>query len=397
MPANTRTTVVFLATTLAIGCSDPPGTQLPDTESLDVDDADSVGIDAEDVAVRDRPPAPAEAADAAEAPEPDLDLDLTPDDGQQPDAADAADARSVDGDLSGDSDTDLDSDGVDSSPGIDPWIAYVTEAGRFSQVEFVTASGALRASLATDFLGQTQPSWSPDGMALAFISFDFGDLGGRLRVMDFEEDAVHTLNAGLDSVARPDWSPDGSALVVEGTIDGSFEPTIHRVNAVTGASVQLTRGTEGDRFPHWSAAFDRVYFLRTVTRDDVQTTDLMSVSPTAGDEPETVAEDVAGDGITMGRGGRAVFYFSREEGRLVEQPLSEAETHLIGAIGDREPSFPPAGSRMVVVRSTLDDDTEIALVERNGSLVRRLTDDDQNNGAPDVSSIDHSAIDLGAE
>lgn len=109
----------------------------------------------------------------------------------------------------------------------------------------VNSDGTQNKPLTTD--GKSWwPSWSPDGLRIAY-SYRVPPTS-ELRVMDADGTNVHTLRqfGGVDAIA---WSPDGKQLVVAGT-DHTL-PTNLYLLAANGEGEPRLLTSEGDR-PAWS-------------------------------------------------------------------------------------------------------------------------------------------------
>jgi Tol biopolymer transport system component len=66
---------------------------------------------------------------------------------------------------------------------------------------------------ATDaHVGEFHPAWSPDGRALAYVTWDDSD-GGHIMKMDWPSGRPVQLTRGAALYSKPVWSPDGSRIV----------------------------------------------------------------------------------------------------------------------------------------------------------------------------------------
>jgi len=106
------------------------------------------------------------------------------------------------------------------------------------QVYLVSSNGGVpRLLLADNFiLGQSEPSWSPDGTTLA-IEISSGI--ARVRTSDGQL-LVHGTGRGFD----PDWSPDGRSLVFHNA-------RIYIANADSGPVRQLVPDAIAPQLPNY--------------------------------------------------------------------------------------------------------------------------------------------------
>ena len=102
----------------------------------------------------------------------------------------------------------------------------------------------------------TDPSWSPVGTPIAYISNADGDDDIYTFLPDGTSKTLLLDHAGAD--ARPRWSPDGSKLVFENTTTGTAGVWVVNSNGTSPLQVALS-GTAG---PSWSRDGTRVAYER---------------------------------------------------------------------------------------------------------------------------------------
>jgi Tol biopolymer transport system component len=99
--------------------------------------------------------------------------------------------------------------------------------------------------------GDIDPSWSPDGVSLAFGDYPPVTSGASIHVVDLKSSRVSVL-PGSEGMWSPRWSPNGASLAFGATDhDRSGEESIHVVDLKTN-HVSALPGSEGMWSPRWS-------------------------------------------------------------------------------------------------------------------------------------------------
>ena len=133
------------------------------------------------------------------------------------------------------------------------------------QIQVANADGTGRRTLTNQSRGAFQPTWSPAGGRIAFVTLvqREGDVG-EILVMNDDGSQVSNLTAGRGYDSEPVWSRDGSKIALV-TFDPLPEGTNHEVAVMnldgSGRRV-LTSNPATDSDVTWSPQGDRLGFMR---------------------------------------------------------------------------------------------------------------------------------------
>ena len=126
-----------------------------------------------------------------------------------------------------------------------------TEPGRSWQVYVVPAEGGTPRMLSPEDRHQADPSWSPDGLSLAFGT-EFG-LGG-IWILDLKTNQISKV-VGSERMFSPRWSPDGRYINAQTSDDLKqtlFDFKTQKWQELTGG------GPIG--YPNWSRDGKYIYY-----------------------------------------------------------------------------------------------------------------------------------------
>ena len=113
------------------------------------------------------------------------------------------------------------------------------------------------SELVTSTRQQAAPSFSPDGMRIAFQS----DRSGSWEIWTCDRDgsnAVQLTHFGVGLTGTPRWSPDGREIVFDSRANGVSQ--VYVVSADGGKPRPLTNGPAGGEVPSFSRDGKWVYF-----------------------------------------------------------------------------------------------------------------------------------------
>ena len=114
----------------------------------------------------------------------------------------------------------------------------------------------------------TNPSWSPDGKRIAFMSARDGHGGHgpsiyEIYVMDADGGNQQRLTNNPSDDRYPSWSPDGKRIAFESDRERKDNPhniEIYVMDADGGNQQRLTNNLTEDQYPSWSPDGQRIVF-----------------------------------------------------------------------------------------------------------------------------------------
>ena len=244
------------------------------------------------------------------------------------------------------------------------------------------------------------PAWSPDGRTIVFVSWRDGN--GEVYAMDADGSGPRNLTQNPAKDVRPAWSHDGRsiAFVISRSPSSRCKPgagrcwddqpsEVYVMNADGSGKRNLTRDRANDDYPTWSPDGRRIAFLRVTGSYRHHGYHLYAVNA---------------DGSGLRKLGRiaATAYFSSHPVWSPDGRTIYVGRYLISTDGSGARKLPympwsavwsPNGRQIAFVRNRATglpgpgaagskDDSEIYVMNADGSGTRRLTHNLGYDGAP---------------
>ena len=118
----------------------------------------------------------------------------------------------------------------------------------YSDVYIMNSDGSGQTDISCDNETSFNPSWSPDGVRIAYVRQNVADYQIWTIYYDGTSPTMIQNSAGIDM--HPSWSNDNSKIVFHSSRDGNNE--IYVMNADGSGAVRLTNNTANDSEPVWS-------------------------------------------------------------------------------------------------------------------------------------------------
>jgi eukaryotic-like serine/threonine-protein kinase len=144
-------------------------------------------------------------------------------------------------------------------------IAFASDRTGVMQVWMMNADGTMQRQITSMQDGACQPTWSPDGMRLAFTSPCPGKQdkypGSSLWIINVDGTGLTSLPTSPEGDYDPSWSPTGQYIAF--TSLRNDRPGIWRIDLTTKAIVDLSQtGKYLDKQPAWNPTGTEIAFVR---------------------------------------------------------------------------------------------------------------------------------------
>jgi Tol biopolymer transport system component len=267
-------------------------------------------------------------------------------------------------------------------------IVFASTRSGLPQLYLVNADGTDLVQVTNMEKGACQPSWSPDGMQLAFIS----PCLGRADIFEtiYNESSLYVINAdgtGLDQLTpapgsdfEPAWSPDGTRIAFTSVRDGFRQ--IYSLDLKSQAVTLLTNTTDAieSSQPSWSPDGRKIAY--TVKR--VGTYQVWTMDDTGQEAVQLVR---SGQNLwdflpAWTPDGKTIFFSQRQVGayrpwlmKMNYQDPSQEARRLNFVTPIEDVSISPDGLWLVYEGIASDGNRDIYFMTVAGSGRTRLTND----------------------
>lgn len=251
-------------------------------------------------------------------------------------------------------------------------IAFVSMEGTPPQQRYrlivADADGENQQVIADSAEPLMSPIWSPDGLSLAYVSFESRNAAIYVQALRTGERTRVSARAGINGA--PAWSPDGSTLALTlSRRDGDLD--VYTLSLATQVLTRITFDPGIDTEPVWSADGRKVYF----TSDRSGSPQIYEVDVADPQRPRRVTFEgsynarprLSPDGKQL-----AVVHLDNGNYRIaVVDIASRAVRVLSQGRQDESPSFAPNGATLIYATQERGRGV-LATVSVDGRVTQRL-------------------------
>ncbi len=245
-------------------------------------------------------------------------------------------------------------------------IAYITKAGTNFNLWVADADGENPQSALNSTEPIISPAWSPNGMQLAYVSFE-----SRKPVVYVHEVATgkRRLVANFrGSNSAPAWSPDGKSLAVTLSREGGSQ--LFMMDASGGEPRRLAQSSSIDTEPVFTTDGKTIYFV-----SDRGGSPQIYKMPASGGNPERVTfNGTYNISPALSADGRWLAYISRVSGafKLHVMDLASGDSvPITDTAADESPSFSP-NSRLIIYATQQQGREALMTTTVDGKIKARL-------------------------
>lgn len=265
-------------------------------------------------------------------------------------------------------------------------IAFASDRGGRAQIWVMNGDGSNLQQLTSMDAGACQPTWSPDGSKIAFVSPCLANRisypGAAIYLIDLDTQVVQQISSGGAGDYDPEWSPNGEKIAFT-SIRSNNRSYIYYYDLQTGVETAFTSGAVYEYQPSWSPNADQLTFISTSQGEEhifISSSSLRSSIQFS--RPEVTDNKLLSNPIWSGDGGSIVFTQTPRSGGFSEVYIAAVSDQgsvqnkiLSDAFPGRDPSISPDGKWIAVEGWPEPGNHDIWTIAIDGSEKIQLTSD----------------------
>jgi TolB protein len=246
-------------------------------------------------------------------------------------------------------------------------IAYVTKVKGSFHLWIADADGENAQAALTSPEPIISPSWSPDGLQLAYVSFETRK--PVVYVHDVASGKRHVVANFKGSNSAPSWAPDGKSLAVTLSRDGGSQ--IFSVPVAGGEATRLTSSSGIDTEPTFTPDGSAIYFVS----DRAGSPQIYRMPAKGGPTQRVTFTGNYNISPALSPDGNTLAYISRQGGQFklyVMNLNTEKAQPLSDTSFDERPSFSPNG-KLIIYATQLQGREALMMVNPDNKISSRLS------------------------
>lgn len=238
---------------------------------------------------------------------------------------------------------------------------------RSYKLQLADADGQNPQAMLTSPRPILSPSWAPDGIRIAYVSFENRNRSA-IYVQDRQQGSRKKVISKAGINGAPSWSPDGQRLAVTLSFEGN--PDIYILNVDSGQTRRITQSPAIDTEAVW-ADNDTLIF----TSDRSGGPQLYEVSASGGRATRITFEGNYNASATVSSDGQSIAFVHGSDVGYQIGALDRAsgffQTLTEGSL-DESPSFSPNG-QMIIYAAEKGGKGTLGAVSLDGSVAQSLS------------------------
>jgi TolB protein len=255
--------------------------------------------------------------------------------------------------------------------------AWDTITGGGRDIYVTDIEGTAKVSLTHTMDRNFQPTISPDGLKIAFVSNRDGNWH-KLFIMNIDGSNQHTITFEDRDDIHPSWSPDGSKIVCTSYLYG-----IRIMNSDGTNFVEIT-DNNFDQWPSFSPDGSKILFV-SITDDSLYRAEIFNMNVDGSNRQRITYNDIDEIRPSYSPDGTKILFHTRLGPNESDQIIileGDSLTNISNSeTGDIYPSWSPDGTQIVFTRLDMFN-SGLYIMDNDGNNVYKIPNTDGREQLP---------------